>query len=310
MDSDQYKKILDALTDGVYMMNPDGVITFWNKSAELLSGYKAEEILGRECADNLLRHVDKNGMELCLTGCPMAATIKDGKVREATVYMHHKHGHRMPITVRSSPIRDASGKITGAVEVFNRCSDCPNLVMEMEKLRKEVLVDPLTGIGNRRYADITMNQCGLSMREGNTPFGILFVDIDNFKQINDTFGHAVGDRIITMVAKTLTAMLRPLDAACRWGGDEFVILLLDSDEKGLITVANRLRKLLKKSWIDTEESRLSVTASFGCALSDEDESAQSVLERADRQAYLSKEAGRDCIYFRDKDVTSTMRSEP
>ncbi len=300
MDSKFYRELLDSMTDGVYFMDMERTVTYWNKAAERLSGYASEEIIGKSCSDNLLRHVDADGVELCITGCPMAATMNDGKVREASVFMHHKFGHRVPVFVRSSPMLDDFGQIVGAVEVFSDNGKNLDILKEIEGLRKEVLTDPLTGIGNRRYADITMDRMDKTLRESKVPFGVLFVDIDHFKRVNDTWGHSVGDTVLAMVAKTLSAVLRPLDVACRWGGEEFVILLSNTTEAGLSIVAERLRMLVENSWIDHEGQRLAVTISVGGSYSVKEDSAASVVDRADRQVYLSKEAGRNCVHVNNK----------
>ncbi len=299
-----YKELLDSLAEGVYFVNLDRQVTYWNKAAERISGYTAKEITGKRCAHNFLRHVDDVGNHLCLAGCPLAATMIDGEIRETSIYMHHKLGHRVPVFVRASPMRDKSGNIVGAVEVFADNGKNINLLKEMEGLRKEVFIDKLTGIGNRRYADISLERLVASMREGGVPFGVVFVDIDHFKAVNDTWGHHVGDLVISMVAKTLTAVLRPLDVACRWGGEEFVVLVPNITIEGLGTVSERLRMLVEQSWVDHEGERIRVTASFGGAVSEEGESAASVVNRADEQVYLSKGSGRNCIHIGGEKVTS------
>ncbi|WP_147820096.1 sensor domain-containing diguanylate cyclase [Salidesulfovibrio onnuriiensis] len=300
MVQDFYKEVLDSLTEGVYFVDLDRKVTYWNKAAERLSGYAAEEIMGKSCADNYLRHVDEDGNQLCLQGCPLAATMNDGEVREASVYMHHKFGHRVPVFVRASPMRDELGNIVGAVEVFVDNSKHLVILEEMEKLRKEVLTDKLTGIGNRRYAEISSDRLDASMKESGIPFGVVFADIDHFKKVNDLWGHHVGDMVIAMVARTLTASLRPLDVACRWGGEEFVVLIPNTTPEGLAIVAERLRMLVAQSWVEHEGQRVEVTASFGGAASGKGELAAAVIARADKQLYLSKEAGRNCIYINGK----------
>ena len=94
-------KLLDSLFDGVYFVDLDRRITYWNAGAERISGYLRSEVVGSCCADNLLRHIDTEGHKLCQDGCPLAATMRDGKTRESSVYLHHKFGHRVPVLVRT-----------------------------------------------------------------------------------------------------------------------------------------------------------------------------------------------------------------
>lgn len=302
MNQEFYKEVLESLTDGVYFMSLDRKVTYWNKAAERISGYAASEVVGKSCAENILMHVDADGNQLCIKGCPLVATMKDGEVRETNVYMHHKFGHRIPVFIRASPMRDEKGEIIGAVEVFTDDSKNLDLIREMEELKKEVLTDQLTQAGNRRYASIIMERLEESLRREDVSFGVLFVDLDHFKNVNDIWGHHVGDLVLQMTAKTLRASLRPLDVVCRWGGEEFVLFIPNIEVEGLAVLAERVRMLVEQAWIDHDNDRISVTASFGGAISKKGESAESVVGRADKQVYLSKETGRNCIHINDAKV--------
>lgn len=293
LDESFYKSLLDSMADGVYFVDADRKITFWNKAAERISGYAGREVLGRSCADNVLRHVDESGRELCVEGCPLAAVVQDGRMRDARVYMHHKLGHRMPVDIRATAMRDNAGKIIGAVEIFHTPSEKVNILEEIQKLRKEVLTDPLTGVGNRRYAEMRLEECQKDEREYGVPYGALFVDIDHFKAVNDTWGHGVGDKVLRMVAEVLGGAVRSLDTVCRWGGEEFLVLCRNISEEGLRALGERLRMLIEKSWLDHQGKRIAVTASLGGSLSRPGEAAEDVVERADRQLYRSKTEGRN-----------------
>jgi diguanylate cyclase (GGDEF)-like protein/PAS domain S-box-containing protein len=294
MQQEFYRELLDSLADGVYFVDMDHRITYWNKSAERISGYTAEEVQGKKCSSNILQHVDYLGNPLCAQGCPLAATLEDGEMREMEVFLHNKFGHRVPVAVRATPMRDESGKIIGAVEVFSNNSKNICIINEVEELRNEVLKDPLTGIGNRRYADITMKQLEQNMLEYRVPFGVLFVDIDHFKRVNDTWGHDVGDQVLRMVAQTLSGSLRSLDVVCRWGGEEFIILAPNVTLEALEAMAQRLCMLIENCWFDHFDQQIKVTVSIGGAVSQPGESPASVIARADKQVYKGKESGRNC----------------
>ncbi|TIH12317.1 diguanylate cyclase [Marinifilum sp. JC120] len=289
-----YKKILDAVTDGIYFLNTERIITYWNKGAEKLAGYSAAEIEGKSCKDNLLRHVDGKGTDLCENGCPLEATMLDGKEREADVFMHHKLGHRVLIHVKSFPLKNELGQITGAAEIFTEVNEKTDLAYELELLRQEAMTDPLTGMANRRYMDLTAVHFESSIKHKEQSLGVLFVDIDNFKSVNDRFGHDTGDKVLTMVSKTLISALRPTDIASRWGGDEFVIFVPHVNAEELGDLADRIRKLIELSWIDTEKGSISVTASIGGTIVEPNETICSAINRADKKAYLCKQSGRNC----------------
>ncbi|WP_432734625.1 diguanylate cyclase [Maridesulfovibrio sp. FT414] len=297
MNDQFYEMIFDSISDGIYYINKDRIITYWNRGAEKLTGYTAAEVIATSCKDNLLRHVDENGVDLCVHGCPMEATMHDGECRSADVFMHHKLGHRVPIRVKSFPLNDDFGNIIGAAELFTAINEKKDMAHQLEILRKEAMTDPLTGVANRRCLDLAARHFQESVGNSNTTLGILFVDIDYFKKINDRWGHSAGDKVLSMVAKTLSAALRPSDIASRWGGEEFVIFVPDIDRKGLAVLAERLRRLVELSWFETGSGRISVTVSLGGTMLSPGEDTCSAISRADELAYRSKKAGRNCIHI-------------
>jgi diguanylate cyclase (GGDEF)-like protein len=137
------------------------------------------------------------------------------------------------------------------------------------------------------------------------PFGILFADIDYFKRINDTFGHDSGDRVIQMVSKSMSHSLRTFDVMGRWGGEEFVVVVVNVYEEQLYAVADRLRLLVEQSSIMIGSKNVNVTVSIGATLGQSDDDEKSILKRADQLMYKSKHAGRNCISMnREKEACS------
>ncbi|MSN26828.1 MAG: diguanylate cyclase [Geobacter sp.] len=288
-------KLLDSLFDGVYFVDRNRRITYWNTAAERISGYSKTEMTGSCCYNNLLRHIDTDGRELCLDGCPLSATILDGNVREAAVFLHHKLGHRVPVSVRTSPVRDDDGSIIGAVEIFNDNSNSMQILHEYERLKQEAYLDALTGIGNRRYGEMTLSTRMYDLRTHDIPFGILFMDIDHFKNFNDRFGHKTGDDVLVMVAKSISFSLRKMDVVARWGGEEFVVILPGATWVIVRAVAERIRILIENSFILADEKKQNVTVSVGGTMSRTDDDLETVISRADALMYLSKSAGRNRV---------------
>ena len=287
-NEDFYKRLLDNLFDGVYFVDRDRVITYWNKGAERISGYEAEQVLGRSCRDNILNHVTENGIQLCLTNCPLASTMADGKPREAEVYLHHAEGYRLPVTVRASPIYDDEGKVIGAVETFSHNAKLADSRRQIYKLRKAALLDSLTLIPNRRFLDMRLQTMLKEYQESNLPFGVMMCDIDGFKSVNDTFGHDVGDRVLCMVARTFQAVVRKTDMVGRWGGDEMICIFPEVNQTGLLATSEKLRHMAAAARLDLENASVSITISGGCTLVNETDSVESVMKRADTLMYKSK----------------------
>jgi len=294
-DDVSYEKLLESLFDGVYYVDLERKITVWNAAAERITGFSKAEVIGSCCADNILRHIDEHGRELCLEGCPLAASISDGRVREANVYLHHKMGHRVPVTVRVSPVRDASGKVVGGVEVFSDNSSARQIIGELENLKKEAYTDPLTGAGNRRYGEMVIKTRLFELKAHDVPFGLIFLDIDHFKGFNDNYGHRTGDEVLQMVSNTMTNLLRRVDAVIRWGGEEFLVVLQNVSPEFLATAAERIRVFIEKSFIMAGEESLSVTASLGATMALSEDTIETVVERADGLMYKSKCSGRNRV---------------
>ena len=104
-----------------------------------------------------MQHINDKGVDLCKKGCPLEKTLKDGKIRDTEIYLHHKNGHRVPVSVRSSAIRNDKKEIIGAVEIFCDNSKRINIIKEIESLKKEVFIDQLTQVGNRKFAEMNLS---------------------------------------------------------------------------------------------------------------------------------------------------------
>lgn len=290
--SDLYKNLFDHVYEGIYFVDVNRKITFWNSGAERITGFNAKEVVGKHCYDNLLNHVDEAGKHLCLGGCPLHATVSDGIIRDTHVYLQHKLGHRVSVKTRTTPLLE-NGVTIGAVELFvEEAGEFANL-FELGELREIAYRDQLTGLPNRRFLDQQIvNQLDTAYKL-QTTFGIGFVDIDFFKKVNDTYGHLVGDEVLKMLAKTLTSGLRASDILGRWGGEEFIIILPAIDKKGLEWVCEKLRMLVESSVYDRDGINLKITVSIGATLMEQEDTLKSLISRADRLLYASKEAGRN-----------------
>ena len=287
-------EVVETISEGVYFIDLDGRITFWNKGAERITVYLRSETVGKKCSESLLRHVDAAGCELCVNGCPLASVMTEGVPKETEVFLHHKDGHRVPVDVRASPITGPDVRPIGAIEVFSDRSERSSLIAELEALKQEVLKDALTGLGNRRYAELSAASAMRDSAAEGGSFGALMIDIDRFKNVNDTFGHAAGDRVLRMVAWTLANAVRRNDSAARWGGEEFLVICPRIGAATLAEVAERARALVERSWLRLEDGRkITVTVSIGAAMSRPGDDMAILVGRADEMMYASKAGGRN-----------------
>jgi diguanylate cyclase (GGDEF)-like protein/PAS domain S-box-containing protein len=289
--------LLENLFDGVYYVDKNRVITFWNKAAERLTGYSQSEVLGKPCADNILKHINSNGHELCINGCPLHNTISDGQMRESLLFLHHKQGHRVPIHIRISPIKDTNGEIIGGIEIFSDNSQPLHMLKELEQLKKEAHLDPLLQIGNRRYAEMIFQARLYELNAFDVPFGAILLDIDYFKTVNDSHGHLLGDEVLLMVSRSITSVLRQLDSLIRWGGDEFLIFLPNVTPEGFQIIAERIRAFIASSFIMVEGQKVAVTVSIGASFAQKQDTLDSLVKRSDLLLYQSKQNGKNHVTF-------------
>lgn len=296
----EFRSIMEDLYEGVYCVDSHRKIIFWNKGAERITGYSSAEVLGSSCSDNILVHVDGEGRNICSSGCPLMATIKLGtRHAQDNIFLHHKNGHRVPVSVSVSSIRDPQGRLTGAIEIFRENFAPAYDGQYIEDLKKAALIDPLTEIPNRRSIESKLRAAIEEKRRFNISLGVLFIDIDHFKKVNDTYGHEAGDRVLKMVSRTLNSIMRVYNLIGRWGGEEFIGIITHVDSEGLRILAKKLSVLVGSSFLDYNGRKISVTVTIGGTISRDNESMKTILQRADSFLYKGKESGRNCIVIDD-----------
>ncbi len=288
-------RVLDNVSDGVYFVDTERTIIYWSKGSEAISGFDSASVVGRHCYENILGHVDKEGNRLCHNGCPLAASMADGEERNAEVFLHHRDGHRVPINVRVVPMKNENGEVIGAVETFHDDTARAEALERAEQMEEMAYIDALTRVGNRRFAEFVIADRLGEWKRYKWSFALLFIDVDHFKKINDVHGHALGDQVLTMVARTIQGVARAHDFIGRWGGEEFVMVIAGADESGLISAAERVRSLVENSGLRADTAEIAVTVSIGATVPEPDDSLETLIARADERMYRSKAAGRNCV---------------
>jgi diguanylate cyclase (GGDEF)-like protein/PAS domain S-box-containing protein len=285
--------LLAAMSEAVYVVDRQRRVTYWNPAAERLTGYPADQVVGRCCRDGILNHVDHEGTSLCKSRCPLLATIGDGQPHDMLAFLHHRDGHRVPVAARAAALADPDGNITGAVEVFHDDSRNKMLKDRLDDVQRQALTDALTGIANRRMLTQVLRQRrGDQVRYGYA-YAVLFADIDHFKQVNDTYNHDVGDRVLQMVSATLRDCTRTGDTVGRWGGEEFLVVATAGEADQVLNLAERARHLVASTWAQNGADRVAVTLSIGVALARPGEATDELVRRADMAMLAAKTKGRN-----------------
>jgi len=292
VSSELYKELLDTISDGVYFVDQELRILYWNEGAAKLTGYRAEEMVGRRYQDNVLRHVDEMGQTLCEAGGPLLDCLDHGATRDVDVFLHNKLGRRVPVNMRVQPIRAADGTIVGAVEIFRDNTAQIQARRRTEAMERMAFLDPLTHLPNRRFVEMSLRKALVEYEAGGDPFGVLLLDLNQFKAINDRCGHESGDRALEEAAKALTSALRMTDIVGRLGGDEFLAIAHSVDEEMLSALAGRCVAFVGKATFANDcGGPETLSASVGYTRVRAGDNAKGLVARADLQMYENKRQG-------------------
>jgi diguanylate cyclase (GGDEF)-like protein/PAS domain S-box-containing protein len=292
-----YGNLLESIQHGVYFVSRECRITYWNKAAEEITGFISEEVVGSFCSDNILVHVDRDGRNLCTGYCPLAAAMNESAPDEMVVYLRHKDGHRLPVRVQAIPLRSTEGEIVGAAEFFSDVTSTSAMEMRMAELEELALIDPLSRLANRHRIESELEARFNEKNRYGLAFGLLFMDIDKFKQFNDNYGHQTGDKMIRTIAATITSISRPFDLLGRWGGDEILAIIRNVNLDLLVDIGERYRKLINHSCVRLEDVILCPTVSIGATLARKEDTPEVLIARADEMMFKSKKYGGDHLTF-------------
>ena len=290
---------LNSIGDAVMSCDVSARVTYLNKVAERLTGWTGDKAAGRPIED--VFHIIDATTRATIAN-PMALAIREDKtvLLAPNTILSRPDGVEAAIEDSAAPIHDRRGRVTGAVMVFHDVSTTRALSLN---LAHQAQHDSLTDLPNRVLLDDRLtNAIGLRRRHG-LKLGVLYLDLDRFKNINDSLGHEVGDRLLKEVARRLLACVRGSDTVSRQGGDEFVILLseLAAGQDAAISADKVLQALGTPLLIDGHN--LHISASIGIAIFPEDgEDPESLLKHADFAMYHAKDRGRNNYQFFRQDM--------
>lgn len=289
------KTLLENIFDGVLQVNTAGQILVWNKGMERITGHASHKILGEDFKQIFPKHAQGPSDQFRENSSLIAKTLEDGIQREGMISFKHKDGYQVRLLARVTAIHDITGKITGVFEVINDNKGLMSVYQQSRRTEETILFDTLTGIGNRAHIESRIRQTLEYIRGSREYAGVMFMDIDHFKDFNDTYGHLIGDKVLRFVANSLRHHLRTTDSCGRWGGEEFLALIGETNPDGLRIAAEKLRSLVADTRIEENGQSLHVTISIGATSIHEDDTLESLLKRADELMYQSKSRGRNCV---------------
>jgi diguanylate cyclase (GGDEF)-like protein/PAS domain S-box-containing protein len=287
-----WQTIVDALQDGVAVLDAGGTILACNEAAAKILGRSARQLVGNMPLNLDLGAESEDGSPLPLRDYPSAEALRSGKpVRERVIGVHHPDGDLRWLSVSATPM-GAEAYPVAVVLTFRDVTERRDYEAELHRL---AVFDELTGLPNRRAFLATLSDHLASQRREDQRGALLVLDLDRFKELNDTLGHAVGDRVLVQAARAMEERLRATDFIGRLAGDEFAVLLPRADEAEAQQVAQALAERLREEALPTAQGVSQVSASIGVVplSGPAGASVDRALQSADDAMYVAKAAGRD-----------------
>ncbi|MDE2119079.1 MAG: diguanylate cyclase [Betaproteobacteria bacterium] len=285
---EDFRRIMDTMQDVFYRTDAQGVTRYVCPAVKNVLGYSAEEIIGLPAAAFYPDPAERDAL--------VAAIREHGFVRDFPGRMRRKDGVIIDISISTQALRDERGQYAGVEGIWRDITERKAMERELERLATR---DHLTGLfGRRRILELLDEELERRRdRRSQAPLSILLMDLDHFKLINDTFGHAGGDQVLRQFVSTVHESRRGDDQFGRLGGEEFLLMLEGADADGARQLAERIRAAVQdRAYHVHDDSGVRLTVSIGCAHARfDDRRSSDLLERADRALYEAKRSGRNRV---------------
>lgn len=304
---ERYRLAISNLHEGVVIISPDGVVQAANASAERILRVRPGQLVGRNRLDPIQRVVDEYGKEVGSTMMPSGQVLRTGEAIFGRVYgLLLKTGELMWVRQNIIPIRRHAEPTPSSVMLS--FADITDIKRAEQRLRHLAAHDALTGLTNRSFFIAHLESAIESARDESRELALFFLDLDRFKSVNDTAGHACGDTLLQSAAARLTDCIGPGDVIARLGGDEFVILIDQRVEgKRIALLAERLLQAMREPF-DTVNGRYYLGVSIGVALYPHDGiSGSDLLRSADAAMYRAKQNGRNRAQFYTAELNARLQ---
>ena len=295
-----YRQVLDAVNQGILILTKDYKVVEWNRWMEIHSGISRDKIAGT----SIFNHYPNLNYPSFLRSCKSVVNFGNyvffsQKLHNflfpfTTIGVHSSKQEMMQQSCTMAPIREEDGSIEKVIITVQDVTESVYLENELKAMSQ---LDSLTGLYNRRYFDTKLkeelNRCSRSGHD----LSLIIIDIDDFKLVNDEFGHQYGDLVLKEIARTCLLITRNCDTLARFGGEEFCVILPDSDIKGATAFAERLRTAVEIMKVKNHEDiSKDVTISLGVASMDQDNpDEREILKKADAALYDSKRNGKNIV---------------
>jgi diguanylate cyclase (GGDEF)-like protein/PAS domain S-box-containing protein len=296
-DPDQLRQlhehILQSVSDGVHVVDVNGIVLIENAASAKMLGWCGDCLVGKH-GHMEIHHHHADLTEHALADCPIYATIMDGQTRHIKDDVFwRQNGTSFPVEYTTAPLRNDHGVIYGATVVFR---DVTELKEAQARLLRMAQYCPLTDLPNRALFSDRLQLALALAKRNQAKLALLFIDLDEFKPINDTLGHAMGDALLQVAAQRMSACVRNSDTVARLGGDEFVVLLpVVEGPADALAVAEKIRRALNETF-ELDGNVVQISASMGVAIYPDHGVDELILTKnADLAMYAVKAHGRNGV---------------
>lgn len=288
----RFRLLLESAGEGIYGLDAEGCCIFINQAALEMLGYKREELLGQDIHVKI-HHSRSDGTPHSALECPIYDSYRKGSRVRSSGTLWRKDGNSFQAEYSSHPIR-SQGQITGAVIVFRDVTEAQALARQ---LSYQASHDPLTDLVNRVEFERSVERALVSAHEDHFEHALCYLDLDQFKVVNDTCGHAAGDELLHSLGNLLLSLLSPCDTLARLGGDEFGLLLECCSVERARQTAEGLCEAVRNFRFNWEGEAFSIGVSVGVtALTANSGTVSSVISAADAACYMAKKKGRSGVH--------------
>ncbi len=300
----------DLLPVGMVVVDRRFTVVMWNRFMELNSSMRAESVLGKNLFD-AFPELNRNWLEKKIKSCLVLKTASFSSWQQRPYLFRFKvasmdagEADFMHQDASIFPVYDHAGVVQGACIAIQDVTAIAEAKLLLDRTMDQALDleetsqrDGLTGLYNRKFFDEQITQEILSARRYGWPLALAMIDIDHFKNVNDTYGHVGGDAVLRTLSTQLRGMLRASDTLCRYGGEEFALILPHINQDSAMVLLERLRNAVAGMRVELEdEKQVAVTMSVGLAALQDGMTPGQLLSNADKSLYVAKGAGRNCIF--------------
>ena len=319
---------LNNLREGVIIVNKNMEITYCNSSVELITGIKGDSLKGNICDEKQLKFINLEGQVLCDTSCPVKRAIISNSVIKERLYINNEENLWLPIFFIAMPLKDKDGNTVGAIQLFSIDSSIKNLNAAYKKLNDKLIesrtlmkkihqaneeinrkliestnIDGLTRVFNRKFFNINIPKMIKEAHKSELPMTMLFINLDNFRKINDRFGFDSGDSVIKKTSEIIAKTIRPNDILFRFNGDEFIVVQPEISSENASSIAEKILRNIKAYKFKHQGREMVITISIGLAIraSHLTSNMEKFTVTAEQALLIAKREGKDRIKILESD---------